>query len=158
MERRVREQPLDQKELKGLVTRFVTNSRQNQELFWRHIQMTNNSLNPGAQAKFALWGLDQDDEFYAKPGLWKTLMTEEIGLDEIQVRKLLRLRQGVKDVKSELLLLQKRLVALRQEVSTHLNKRHKLIDKLMDTLKPLQLAKFFIWVSKNSSCMQMLQT
>jgi len=45
------------------------------------------SASSGAQAKFALWGLDQDDEFYEKPGLWKTLMSDEIGLDDTQVEE-----------------------------------------------------------------------
>uniref|UniRef100_A0A7S2U132 BZIP domain-containing protein n=1 Tax=Lotharella oceanica TaxID=641309 RepID=A0A7S2U132_9EUKA len=158
LERLVVFQHPDTKEIKRLVTKFVSKSREHQALFWRQIDNTKKSITPGAQAKFALWGLDQDDEFYSKPGLWKTLMTEEIGLDDIQVRKLMRVRQNVREAKSELLDIQNKLVELRKAINIHLSKRHKLIDRLMETLKPLQAARFFLWVSKNSSCMQMLQT
>eukprot|EP00468_Gymnochlora_sp_CCMP2014_P008031 CAMPEP_0167754332 /NCGR_PEP_ID=MMETSP0110_2-20121227/8211_1 /TAXON_ID=629695 /ORGANISM="Gymnochlora sp., Strain CCMP2014" /LENGTH=525 /DNA_ID=CAMNT_0007640199 /DNA_START=36 /DNA_END=1613 /DNA_ORIENTATION=- len=158
MEKEMSLQHPELKELKKLVTKFVSNSRRSQELHYQQIEKTRKSITPGAQAKFALWGLDQDDEFYAQPGLWKTLMTDEIGLDENQVQSLLRTRASVREVKVELLSLQNKLIELRKNLTTHLNKRHKLLDKLMSTLKPVQLARFLLWVQKNSSCMQMLQT
>mmetsp|Transcript_22320 Transcript_22320/g.31231 ORF Transcript_22320/g.31231 Transcript_22320/m.31231 type:complete len:548 (+) Transcript_22320:65-1708(+) len=151
-------QPHDIKEIKMLVQQFVTNSRQHKDLFWRHAEDTLGSINPGAQAKFALWGLDQDDEFYEKPGLWKTLMSDEIGLDDSQMKKLLRCRERVRESKNELIEIQNRLISLRKIMNDHLSKRYKLLDRLLETLKPVQVARFFLWVSKNSSCMQMLQT
>mmetsp|Transcript_11350 Transcript_11350/g.27929 ORF Transcript_11350/g.27929 Transcript_11350/m.27929 type:complete len:597 (-) Transcript_11350:335-2125(-) len=148
----------DAKDLKKLVNLFVTNSRQQKDLYWRHIENCLKSVTPGAQAKFALWGLDQDDEFYEKPGLWKTLMSDEVGLDESQMKKLLRSREQVRESKAELLGLQHRLVLLKNDISEHLGKRYRLLDRLLETLKPIQIARFFLWVSKNSTCMQMLQT
>mmetsp|Transcript_43461 Transcript_43461/g.69951 ORF Transcript_43461/g.69951 Transcript_43461/m.69951 type:complete len:565 (-) Transcript_43461:170-1864(-) len=158
MERAISSPLPDSKEIKKLIHRFVANSRQHRDHFWRHAENTLKSINPGAQAKFALWGLDQDDEFYEKPGLWKTLMSDEIGLDDTQMKKLLRCREKVRDTKNELLEIQNRLIGLRKLMNEHLAKRYKLLDRLLENLKPIQAARFFLWVSKNSSCMQMLQT
>lgn len=74
------------------------------------------------------------------------------------MKKLLRAREQVRETKAELLELQNRLVTLKNNISEHLSKRYRLLDRLLETLKPIQAARFFVWVSKNSSCMQMLQT
>jgi len=75
-----------------------------------------------------------------------------------QMKKLLRCREKVRDTKNELLEIQNRLIGLRKLMNEHLAKRYKLLDRLLENLKPIQAARFFLWVSKNSSCMQMLQT
>mmetsp|Transcript_6626 Transcript_6626/g.12191 ORF Transcript_6626/g.12191 Transcript_6626/m.12191 type:complete len:561 (+) Transcript_6626:36-1718(+) len=158
MEKLLSNRHCNTKDVKKLVSKFAANSRRHQKTYWKHVDSAKKAITPGAQAKFALWSLDQDDEFYTKPGLWKTLINGEISLDDNQVKKLLQLRQEVTESKYELLGLQKKFIDLSNDVNEHLAKRHRLIDMLMETLKPAQAARFFLWVSKNSSCMQMLQT
>jgi hypothetical protein len=42
-----------------------------------YLDRVHDSLMPGNQVKFAIWGLDQAEEFYTKPdGLWLTLMKQ----------------------------------------------------------------------------------
>lgn len=65
-------------QIQALVRQFVDNSRSRQALVELHLDRVEESLTPGLQAKFAMWGLDQADDFYTKPGLWTSLMSKEV--------------------------------------------------------------------------------
>jgi hypothetical protein len=69
--------PTATRELSHLLKKFVQNSRERQARVDFYLDRVHDSLMPGNQVKFAIWGLDQPDEFYQKPdGLWITLMKQ----------------------------------------------------------------------------------
>ena len=113
---------------------------------------------PGLQVKFALWALSQDDDFYDKPGLWKTVMGGEIGLSPEQMEELKKFREPVMQIRGCLSNLQVRMKKLREQVRTHLQSRHQHVEELQELMTPEQIARFSIWVDKNPLCMQMLNT
>ena len=72
--------------LNDYTKKFVENSRERQSNVDFYMDRVQECLTPGLQVKFAMWGLDQQDEFYNKPGLWTSLMHKEVGLSDAQMQ------------------------------------------------------------------------
>lgn len=109
---------------------------------------------PGLQVKFALWGLDQNDDFYEKPGLWSSLLSTEIGLSMEQMQRLKERRNSIHAQRQSLATAELRLQQLRRHITSHVSSLNREIDELQSILTPVQLAKFYVWVEENEWCMQ----
>jgi hypothetical protein len=132
-----------------LVASFVGNSRQRQQAVDFYLDRVEDCLSPGLQVKFALWGLDQSDDFYEKPGLWVSLMSKEVGLTPEQMAALRTHRVSIHAERLALQQCEARLKETRLAIVAHLNGLHRSLDMILSTLTPLQLAKFFVWVESN---------
>ncbi len=113
---------------------------------------------PGVQVKFALWGLDQPDDFYTKPGLWSSLMYNEVGVTEEQMRLITSRRDAIHQERKNLAQCERVLKETRERITQHLVGLNRQMDALQSVLTPLQLAKFYVWVEENEWCMQMLNS
>lgn len=56
----------DLHQISQLMRQFVENSRERQAQMESHFDHVIEAITPGLQAKFAMWGLDQNDEFYTQ--------------------------------------------------------------------------------------------
>lgn len=89
-------------ELQQLVKTFIANSRERQGQVDFYLDRVEDCISPGLQVKFALWGLDQKDEFYQQPGLWSTLLAKEVGLTPEQMVQLKEQRSAVAATREDL--------------------------------------------------------
>ena len=145
-------------ELKSLVDSFVSNSHKRQasvDLYFTQLERT---LIPSTAVKFALWGLSQPDDFYLNDGLWQGVMGREVGLSATQMAEMNDCRGEVSDAVGELHDIVQRLAALRSEMKSHLDERHKALEDVIGVLSPQQLAAFCLWVEQNPMCMQVTPT
>ena len=113
---------------------------------------------PGLQVKFTLWGLDQPSDQFSKPGLWTSLMYNEVGLSEEQMRLILSRKEFIHQERRALAQCQKLLKDTRDRILQHMQSLNRQMDILQNVLTPVQLAKFYVWVEKNEWCMQMLNS
>jgi len=143
-------------ELHALVTQFVHNSRERQRSVDYYFDRVSQCLSPGLQVKFAMWGLDQNDDFYSQPGLWTSLMSSEIGLNSQQMTWILNKRTAIHQERKNLATCESMLRETRGAINMHLHSLHGHMDDLLSVMTPLQLAKFYLWVENNAWCMQML--
>jgi len=145
-------------QLTSLVKKFVQNSRERQAKVDFYMDRVYDCLMPGTQVKFAMWGLDQSDEFYGKKdGLWQSLM-QAIGLNSAQENAMQQLRPAMHRERVALQQAQHLLKQCRLTVHTHLAQLYALIDRIQTLLSPLQLARLYLWVENNEWCLQMLNT
>jgi molybdopterin converting factor small subunit len=109
------------------------------------------------EIKFAMWGLDQNEEFYENPfGIWNSLMYKEIGISKEQIDALRGFRHIMRKQRQEIFQVEKDIQNLRDSCIS----QHELLDQNMSLfyqiLTPQQLAKFFTWIEQNQWCMEML--
>lgn len=145
-----------EKELQVLVKRFVENSRERQAQVDFYLDRVADCISPGLQVKFALWGLDQKDEFYEQPGLWSTLLAKEVGLTPEQMEKLKAQRLAVVSTRMQLMECENMVKQMRETVGSHLHRLNNQMDEVENIMTPRQLAKYCMWVEQNEWCMQML--
>ena len=136
------------------------NSRERQGHVELHFDRVAACLSPGLQVRFAMWGLDQSDEFYStsQPGLWSSLMQGEIGLEARQMDWLLAKREAMHAERKNLQTCELMLRETRNAISLHLHSLHGHMDDLLSCMTPLQLAKFYLWVDNNHWTLSMLNT
>eukprot|EP00455_Lapot_gusevi_P051028 TRINITY_DN7518_c0_g1_i2.p1 TRINITY_DN7518_c0_g1~~TRINITY_DN7518_c0_g1_i2.p1 ORF type:complete len:221 (+),score=50.46 TRINITY_DN7518_c0_g1_i2:103-765(+) len=146
----------EQQQLQELLGRFVTNSRQRMAQVEHYLDRVEESATPGVQVKFALWGLDQNEDFYNDEGLWSSLMFKELGLTPQQAKQLQDRRQAVHRERVALAHTERMLQQLRTHILHSQESLNREMDALRQVLSPLQLAKFYVWVEQNEWCMQML--
>jgi len=141
-----------------LLRQFVANSRQRQGQVDAYLDRVEEALTPGLQAKFAMWGLDQNSDFYEKPGLWTSLMSKEIGLNNDQLNTILSKRAIIHQERVNLAHCERLVRELRSLANTHLRSLHHTMDSIQTVMTPVQLAKFMLWVENNEWTMGMLNT
>jgi transcription factor HY5 len=159
--RRIKQSSFTQKEkseVSSLVRQFVLNSRERQSRFDLLMDQVTDSIVPGLQVKFALWGLDQDEDFYRTSGLWTTLMRDEVQLTDAQLRSITSERVLIRQERERLAECERLVGRLQTLVTQHFNGLNQRMDRLMQILSPLQLAKYYMWVESNEWCMQMLDS
>ncbi len=123
-----------------------------------YLDRVSDSLMPGNSVKFAIWGLDQTDEFYAKPdGLWITLM-KQVGVSDQQIALLKSRRSTVHAERLNLQNCQHALKVIRARMHSHLTTLYQVIDDINAALSPLQLAKLSLWVENNQWCLSLLNS
>jgi hypothetical protein len=116
------------------------------------------SMQPSLPAKFVLWLLTRDADFYSSPsGLWSALV-QELGLSSEQCSSLMSLSEGLgayqrlsDDVRIEL----SRVRASLSSVHTGLNLT---TDDMCDVLSAEQTRRFVLWVHANPWCAHMLNS
>jgi hypothetical protein len=145
-------------EIRELLSAYIQNGRKKQNTAEYYLGRCETALTPSLQVKFAMWGLGQTDDFYDQPGIWRTIMGEEIGLSEQQLQEMKRFRDAVQQARGSLQNVCGRLKKLKDNVRIHIANRERHVDELAGMLNPLQIAKFCNWVDKNPLCMQMLNT
>eukprot|EP00475_Leptophrys_vorax_P039320 TRINITY_DN7084_c0_g1_i1.p1 TRINITY_DN7084_c0_g1~~TRINITY_DN7084_c0_g1_i1.p1 ORF type:complete len:451 (+),score=101.34 TRINITY_DN7084_c0_g1_i1:72-1355(+) len=145
-------------EIRELLSAYIRNGRKKQNTAEYYLGRCETALAPSLQVKFAMWGLGQSDDFYDQPGIWRTIMGEEIGLSEQQLQEMKKFRNAVQQARGSLQNVCSRLKKLKDNVRIHVSTRERHIDDLASHLNPLQIAKFCNWVDKNPLCMQMLNT
>lgn len=129
-----------------LVRQFVENSRERQSQVETYLDRVEESLTPGLQSKFAMWGLDQNDDFYSKPGLWTSLMSKEIGLTPQQLATILSKRPAIHQERKNLATCELMIKELRAAAGQHLRSLHQTMDEVQTVMTPTQLAKFYLYV------------
>jgi len=135
------------------------NSRERQAAADFYLDRVQECLMPGLQVKFALWGLNQSDEFYSQPGgLWHSLMEKEVGLSTEQMDHLKSKRSNMRQERQALHECERLLTQIRGKINQHLQSLNCQMDEVQKCMSPLQLAKFHMWVEHNEWCMQMLNT
>eukprot|EP00002_Diphylleia_rotans_P039997 TRINITY_DN9398_c0_g1_i1.p1 TRINITY_DN9398_c0_g1~~TRINITY_DN9398_c0_g1_i1.p1 ORF type:complete len:513 (+),score=131.70 TRINITY_DN9398_c0_g1_i1:56-1594(+) len=128
-----------------------------------HIDRIKELLVPAQQVKFILWGLDQHDEFYNPtenphvPTIWN-LLTQEMDWTDAQRAQLFHYRDIIRHHNQALSRCNVLLDELRLEVvEKRTNLLHQ-IDGLRNIMTPQQQAKFMVWVERNRSWIQTLNT
>lgn len=146
------EDPQNDAALARLMTTFVAESRQRQNSFGGFLDKLEEALVPDVHAKFALWGLNQTDDFYRrdKPALWNAVMSQEVGLSADQLSQLFLLRLPVRSVMCSLNDTGARVKAVRETIGLHLEQRSRHFDDIARIFTPRQLAKLFLWADRNS--------
>jgi len=143
----------------NLIKRFALNSRERQSAADFYLDRVQECLVPGLQVKFALWGLNQSDEFYSQPGgLWQSLMAKEVGLSVEQMDFLKSKRLNMRQERQALHECERLVTQLRSKINQHLQSLNYQMDEVQKSMAPLQLAKFHMWVEHNEWCMQMLNS
>jgi len=123
-----------------------------------YLDRVHDSLMPGNQVKFAIWGLDQNEEFYQKPdGLWFTLM-KQVGLSADQIAVLKSRRAAIHAERVNLQQCQEELRQVRARMHAHLTSLYTIIDQINSALTPIQLAKLYSWVESNTWCLTLLNS
>eukprot|EP00475_Leptophrys_vorax_P029233 TRINITY_DN42709_c0_g1_i1.p1 TRINITY_DN42709_c0_g1~~TRINITY_DN42709_c0_g1_i1.p1 ORF type:complete len:590 (-),score=140.02 TRINITY_DN42709_c0_g1_i1:78-1847(-) len=145
-------------EIRDLLFAYIRNGRKKQNTAEYYLGRCDTALTPSLQLKFAMWGLSQTDDFYDQPGIWRTIMMDEIGLSEQQLQEMKQFREAVQQTRSCLQGVCARLKKLKEGVRNHISVRERHMDELAQSVNPLQVAKFCAWVEKNPLCMQMLNT
>jgi hypothetical protein len=108
------------------------------------------AIEPGLQAKFALWGLTQEDSLYEqKNSLWHRLMGDHVGLNESQLQALHACRPNMIDDQRSLTVLRTKVAELRQDLHLQLKKFGELREILTKVLLPEQLTQLNLWVDQN---------
>lgn len=100
-------------------------------------------------------GLDQNDDFYTKPGLWTSLMSKEIGLAPNQLAAILAKRPAIHQERKNMVQCESMIAELRVKAGQHLRSLHQTMDEIQSVMSPTQLAKFYLWVENNEWTMQM---
>ena len=144
------------RQLDEILQATVRGSRDRMALIERHFDAVQTSLEPSLQAKFALWGMDQDEAFYTGSGLWTSLMFKELGLSAEQAQHILARRPVIRQERQNLLLAERMMTQLRQHVRTSHESLNRECDALLSIMTPGQLARYFVWVEQNTWCMSML--
>jgi hypothetical protein len=144
--------------LKDHVQMFVETSREIQSQVEYNLDRVEDIISPSLQIKFTLWGLDQSDDFYDTPGLFTSLLCDELGLSVEQIAKLKAFRNKMHFHRQELKRAEEMLRDLREKSGAHLSRFNKEVDLLHGILSPVQLAKFYVWIEQNEWCMQMLNS
>jgi hypothetical protein len=144
--------------LQEQVNTFMETSREVQSQLEYNLDRVEDVISPSLQIKFTLWGLDQNDDFYDTPGLWSSLLSEELGLSLEQVEKLKSFRGRMHHHRQQLKHAEILLRDLRDSCGSHLDRFNRELDKMNQILTPVQLAKFYVWIEQNEWCMQMLNS
>lgn len=116
-----------------------------------HLNQLEKLLLPTQTTKMCLWTLLQDNSFFqsSQSPLFNILSTE-LGVTEEQTNRILERRQRVRQ------LLAKHMESLKliEELRTAISRKHSRLDSRCRTIQnsssPLQVAKFLLWVTKNS--------
>lgn len=147
-------------EAASLLNQFTENSQKRQLEITQLCPSLGKALEPGIESKLMIWLLTQKEEFYdiKKTGLWKTVMKDEMGLDQQQLFWLTEMRgKGVAVLQS----LKTSVDEIKQTYQTlveQLCRSHRVLAELRRVLSPQQQLAFVSWVAQNPLCMQMLQT
>lgn len=144
-------------ELKQLLDRFVSNSRKRQNAVGFYLNKLGTCIVPQPEMKFAMWGLNQKDQFYEKdkPGLWNAVMSREVGAEQRQMDLLMQLRGSVGALVRGLAETTGNLDQTTKAIHESLTHRHQHMDQLRASLTPPQLAAFVTWVDRNPLSMQL---
>lgn len=121
-----------------------------------HLDRIEESIDPSLQIKFALWGLDQADDFYDNPGLWTSLMRDELGIAEDVLEKIKSYRGKMHEHRRDLLKAEDCLRILRDNCALFQENLNIEVEKFCQILSPEQLVKFYCWIEQNEWSMQML--
>jgi len=142
-------EPTDESAIKTLTEQLVANSWLRQSRMEYQLDRVEQSLTPGLQVKFLLWGLDKPEDFFDQPELWWLVLANEIKLTDKQLEEL-RNHQGsfIKERK-QLQQLHKMLGEFRKYIQTHLSNVHYEIEQLKNLLTPVQMAKFFVYLDRD---------
>jgi hypothetical protein len=125
---------VDEREVNALLDRTMKNSQDRQAQIAFYLSKVEECLTPAAPAKFVLWGLDQPDEFYTKPGLWQTLMINEMNVSEEQIKAILEQREAVHGERQALRQSVAMMSALRKLATEHIENLHRQMAELRTVL------------------------
>mmetsp|Transcript_10022 Transcript_10022/g.18230 ORF Transcript_10022/g.18230 Transcript_10022/m.18230 type:complete len:522 (-) Transcript_10022:33-1598(-) len=146
------------KELKTVVSAFISNSRKRQKTSSTEVQNIRDTISPGVETKFAIWLLHQSIQFTGSSQMFKDIIGE-IKLTKTQINKLQSHRNQAIEMRVEAEKLNHQLASLEKGIASHLAKRHQILDQITTKiLNPKQTARLLLWVQHNPSCMEVLET
>jgi len=128
-----------------------------------HMNQLKSLLIPNTVSKMTLWSLQQDDEFYDEKknqktfggGIWNMLCTE-LRLTAEQKQSLIDMRHGIRTQRQNVAECIRILKELDQRVNSNFDSMSHQMDSVMDTITPVQQAKFLLWIERNKACTFML--
>lgn len=147
--------PEQQRTLESSIRQFVANSRERQSKVFHHLDRASECLEPGLQVKFALWGLDQPEEFFSQPGIWQELMHKHVQVTPEQLAKITARKERIHAERVALASCQRMLKETRERVQSHVINLNKEMDQLATVLSPGQLARFYTYVETHKWAMGM---
>lgn len=146
------------KELKTVVSAFISNSRKRQKTSSTEVRNIRDTISPGVETKFAIWLLHQSIQFTGSSQMFKDIIGE-IKLTKTQINKLQSHRNQAIEMRAEAEKLKHQLASLEKGIASHLAKRHGILDQITTKiLNPKQTARLLLWVQHNPSCMEVLET
>lgn len=130
-----------------------------------HLEQLKALLLPNQVSKMTLWSLEQDDEFYDEKknqnifggGIWNTICAE-LELTDEQKKALVEMRRPIRIQRDNVGECLRILAELEKRVEENFNSMTAQMSTLMQTIAPMQQAKFLIWIENNQPAMLMLNS